>query len=108
MTERTESTSRYKIDIRKKEYKEEMVHQVTSFTLMILFTFIAFGMVVMEISSYFVKPVLLLLAVIQVVFQLYYFMHMKNKGHAMPAMMMFGGIVIAIVTILTFTSIIWW
>ncbi|SDJ04071.1 cytochrome c oxidase subunit IVB [Salimicrobium halophilum] len=108
MTDHTDSTSKHKIDIHKKEHKEEMIHQVISFTLMILFTFIAFGMVILEISSYFVKPVLILLAVVQVVFQLYYFMHMKNKGHTMPAMMMFSGIAVAILTIITFTTIIWW
>lgn len=108
MEERANTTSKHKIDVHKKEHKEEMIHQVISFVLMILFTFIAFGMVVLEISSYFVKPILILLAIVQVVFQLYYFMHMKNKGHFMPAMMMYGGLTVAFMTILTFTTIIWW
>ncbi|WP_101843769.1 cytochrome c oxidase subunit IVB [Halobacillus sp. Marseille-P3879] len=92
----------------KKQHKEEMKQQVISFVLMILFTFIAFGMVLFEIGSVFLIPTLLLLAVVQVLFQLYYFMHMKNKGHDMVAVMIFGGLGVAILTIITFTTIIWW
>ncbi|MCP3026241.1 cytochrome c oxidase subunit IVB [Halobacillus sp. A5] len=92
----------------KKQHKEEMKQQVISFALMILFTLIAFGMVLLEIGSVFLVPTLLLLAVIQVLFQLYYFMHMKNKGHDMVAVMMYGGLSVAILTIITFTTIIWW
>ncbi|GGF11995.1 cytochrome c oxidase subunit 4B [Halobacillus andaensis] len=92
----------------KKQHKEEMKQQVISFALMILFTFIAFGMVILDIGSIFLIPTLLLLAVVQVLFQLYYFMHMKNKGHDMVAVMMYGGLGVAILTIITFTTIIWW
>ncbi|UOR12954.1 cytochrome c oxidase subunit IVB [Halobacillus amylolyticus] len=96
------------MDFEKKQNKEEMKQQVISFIMMILFTFVAFGMVLLEVNSYFLIPTLLLLAVVQVLFQLYYFMHMKNKGHDMVAVMMYGGIGVATLTIITFTTIIWW
>ncbi|UOQ43163.1 cytochrome c oxidase subunit IVB [Halobacillus salinarum] len=90
------------------QHKQEMIQHVISFVLMILFTLVAFGMVVFDVNSYFIIPTLLLLAVVQVIFQLYYFMHLKNKGHDMPAMMIFGGVAVGALTIITFTSIIWW
>ncbi|UOQ93052.1 cytochrome c oxidase subunit IVB [Halobacillus shinanisalinarum] len=96
------------MDFEKKQNKEEMKQQLISFIMMILFTFVAFGMVLLEVNSYFLIPTLLLLAVVQVLFQLYYFMHMKNKGHDMVAVMMYSGIGVATLTIITFTTIIWW
>ncbi|WP_079529723.1 cytochrome c oxidase subunit IVB [Halobacillus hunanensis] len=96
------------MDFEKRQHKEEMKQQVISFVMMILFTIVAFSMVLLEVNSYFLIPTLIILAVVQVLFQLYYFMHMKNKGHDMVAMMMYGGISVAILTIITFTTIIWW
>ncbi|TGB05040.1 cytochrome c oxidase subunit IVB [Halobacillus salinus] len=92
----------------RKQHREEMKHQVISFVMMIIFTFVAFGMVMFEVNSFFIIPTLILLAVVQVAFQLYYFMHMKNKGHDMPALMMYGGAAVALLTIITFTTLIWW
>lgn len=92
----------------RKQHREEMKHQVISFVMMIIFTFVAFGMVIFDVNSFFIIPTLILLAVVQVAFQLYYFMHMKNKGHDMPALMMYGGIAVALLTIITFTTLIWW
>ncbi|WP_181348948.1 cytochrome c oxidase subunit IVB [Thalassobacillus sp. CUG 92003] len=96
------------VDFKKKHSKEEMKQQVITFALMIMFTLVAFGLVLAEVTSFFVIPILIILAIVQVLFQLYYFMHMKNKGHSMVSVMMFGGISIGILTIITFTTIIWW
>lgn len=108
MNNNTSSKTGHQLEFEKKRNKEEMKQQVISFALMILFTLAAFGMVILEVNSYFVIPILLLLAFVQVAFQLYYFMHMKNKGHDMPAVMMYGGAAVAMLTIITFTTIIWW
>ncbi|MBN8234317.1 cytochrome c oxidase subunit IVB [Halobacillus kuroshimensis] len=108
MADQTQSKPMHKVEYEKQQHKEEMKHQVLTFALMILFTLIAFGMVVMEVNSYFIIPTLIILAIVQVAFQLYYFMHMKNKGHDMVALMMYGGAAVALLTIITFTSIIWW
>ncbi|MBM7552889.1 cytochrome c oxidase subunit IVB [Thalassobacillus pellis] len=102
---KTKSTT----DFKKEAHKEEMKQQVVTFALMIIFTIAAFALVVSDvIDRYFIIPIILLLALVQVIFQLYYFMHMKNKGHEMPALMIYGGISVAVMTILTFTTIIWW
>ncbi|MBA2174301.1 cytochrome c oxidase subunit IVB [Halobacillus locisalis] len=108
MADHTGSKPVHQAEYERKQHREEMKQQVISFVMMILFTFVAFGMVMAGVDSFFVIPVLLLLAIVQVVFQLYYFMHMKNKGHDMPALMMYGGAAVALLTIITFTTIIWW
>ncbi|GEN55274.1 MULTISPECIES: cytochrome c oxidase subunit IVB [Halobacillus] len=108
MADQSHSKPVHHQEYEKKQHREEMKQQVLTFALMILFTFIAFGMVIFEVDSYFIIPTLIILAVVQVAFQLYYFMHMKNKGHDMVAVMMYGGVAVAALTIITFTSIIWW
>jgi cytochrome c oxidase subunit IV len=42
-----------------------------------------------------------------VVFQLYYFMHMKHKGHGTIALFLFSGLAVGLITVLVFTTIVW-
>ncbi|WP_068672503.1 cytochrome c oxidase subunit IVB [Oceanobacillus sp. Castelsardo] len=93
---------------RKQKQKEEMKHQVITFALMIIFTLIAFIAVGSGMNKTYVLPLILILAVVQVGFQFYYFMHMKDKGHAVISSMIYGGVWVAILAVLTFTTIIWW
>ena len=78
-------TNNPKVDLvyRKRKSAEEMKHQVVTFSLMIFLTLVAFAAVAYPktFSPIFSVPFILLLAVIQVIFQLYYFMHMSHKGH---------------------------
>lgn len=53
--------------------------QVTTFSIMIFLTLISFTAVVADFSKYYIIPIILLLAAVQVVLQLYYFMHMSEK-----------------------------
>ncbi|WP_368654705.1 cytochrome c oxidase subunit IVB [Ornithinibacillus sp. 4-3] len=102
MTNQTDS-------FKKQQNKEEMKRMVISFALMILLTVIAFAVVAAGgIPSMFIVPVLLIMAAIQVAFQLYYFMHMKDKGHGMPATLMYGGIWAALLTLGGLLIISWW
>ncbi len=95
-------------EYRRRKNAEGMRIQVATFTLMIFFTVISFAAVAAGFSKWFVIPVILLLAVIQVGFQLYYFMHMGEKGHEAPSMIMWSGLGVAFLTILAFVTIIWW
>ncbi|SDL77927.1 cytochrome c oxidase subunit IVB [Sediminibacillus halophilus] len=104
MAENTNIHENYK----RKKNKEEMKQQVITFALMIVFTLIAFGMVKADLSKLFVIPILLVLAAVQVGFQLYYFMHMSHKGHEMPALMIYAGAFVAFMTVLTLSVLIWW
>lgn len=100
---------RVDIEYRRKQNAGEMKHQVVSFALMIFFTLIAFGAVAAKgFTAWFIVPFILLLAIVQVVFQLFYFMHMNHKGHEAPIMFMFTGIFFAFAFILAFLTIIWW
>lgn len=104
------NTSNPKIDLdfRRKQNAEEMRHQVISFGLMILFTIIAFVAVGAGFSAWFTVPFILVLAAVQVAFQLFYFMHMNHKGHEAPMLFMFSGVFFAIVMIIAYLTIIWW
>ncbi len=86
-----------------------MKKQLISFALMIVVTLIAFTIVATGVmEKMFAIPVLLILALIQVAFQYYYFMHMKDKGHEMPSIMIYGGAWAAILTIAGLAVITWW
>ncbi|GAA0613285.1 cytochrome c oxidase subunit IVB [Virgibacillus siamensis] len=93
----------------KEKNKEEMKKQLITFALMIAFTLIAFGIVVSgAMDKMFVIPVLIILAVTQVGFQFYYFMHLKDKDHGMPAFMIYGGVWAAVLTLAGLGVITWW
>ncbi|MET3698121.1 cytochrome c oxidase subunit 4 [Bacillus oleivorans] len=101
--------SRVDLEYRRKKNAEDMKNQVVTFALMIVLTIIAFLAVIYgDISGYFVVPFIFLLAVVQVVFQLYYFMHMSHKGHEAVALFLYSGVLVAFLTVLTFVTIVWW
>jgi len=105
-----ENSTHPKVDLqyRRRKNLEDMRYQVTSFALMIFLTIIAYVAVGYEgISNAFAVITILLLAVVQVIFQLYYFMHMSHKGHEMPAMFLYSGVTVGAVTILAFVTIVW-
>lgn len=96
-------------DYRRKKSAKEMQFQVITFALMIFLTIVSFIAVgTGDLSVKFIIPFILLLAVIQVGFQLYYFMHASQKGHELPMLFMYFAMIIAFVTILAFATIIWW
>ncbi|TMN23464.1 cytochrome c oxidase subunit IVB [Lentibacillus cibarius] len=89
--------------------REEMKKQLISFALMILFTIIAFVIVTTDMmKEMYVIPVLLILAIVQVAFQLYYFMHLKDKGHEFASVMIYGGVWAAALTLAGLGVITWW
>ncbi|HLS35842.1 MAG TPA: cytochrome c oxidase subunit IVB [Bacillota bacterium] len=93
----------------KEQRKEEMQKQMISFALMILFTLIAFAIVASgTLSKMVVIPVLMVMCLIQVGFQFYYFMHMKEKGHGVPAALIYGGVWAALLTLAALGVISWW
>ncbi|HLQ95394.1 MAG TPA: cytochrome c oxidase subunit IVB [Pseudogracilibacillus sp.] len=94
---------------KKQKSKEEMQRQLISFGLMIVFTLIAFAIVITDsIDSMYVVPILFIMAFVQAAFQFYYFMHLKDKGHAMPALLMYGGVWCAFLTLCALMVITWW
>lgn len=106
----TEDTNSNEINpYRKQQNKEEMQKQLISFALMIVFTLIAFAIVISgAMDKMFVIPLLVVLAIVQVGFQFYFFMHLKDKGHEMPSVMMYGGVWAALLTLAALGVITWW
>lgn len=92
----------------KRKRAKEMRGQLTSFAIMIFLTLIAFTMVAAGFSAYLIVPVILLLAAVQVVLQLYNFMHMSSKGHGLVAFFFFCGLFVAFITLLALITIVWW
>ncbi|ARF15213.1 MULTISPECIES: cytochrome C oxidase subunit IV family protein [Sporosarcina] len=94
--------------------KESMRSQVAMFSLMIFLTLVSFSMVFAHLndvpgfSKFFIIPTLFLFAAVQVGLQLYYFMHMNEKGHGIPQMFMFTGAMLGFLLPLTFVTIVWW
>ena len=76
---------------------------------MIFLTLVAFAAVTYArtFRPIFSVPFILLLAVIQVIFQLYYFMHMSHKGHEAASFFLYSGLLIGLLTILAFMTIVW-
>lgn len=108
--EKSQSNStnpRLNLKYRRIKNVEEMKHQVVTFILMIIFTFFSFIAVWQDFSQWFVKPIIILLAVVQVIFQLYYFMHMQHKGHGLPALFLYSGLAVGLLTVLAFLTIVW-
>lgn len=94
---------------RKQKSKEEMQRQLISFGLMIVLTLIAFVIVATDsLNKGFIVPILFVMAIVQAGFQFYYFMHLKDKGHAMPATLIFGGVWAAFLTLAGIVVISWW
>ncbi|WP_102347064.1 cytochrome c oxidase subunit IVB [Bacillus sp. Marseille-P3661] len=95
---------------RKAKNKEEMKQQLIVFSLTIFLTVIAFAAVAFAdtISAWFIGPFILLLAVVQCMFQLFYFMHMSHKGHEAPIVFIFSGVLFVIIIIAGLMLLTWW
>ncbi|HZW68819.1 MAG TPA: cytochrome c oxidase subunit IVB [Pseudogracilibacillus sp.] len=94
---------------RREKNKKEMQRQLISFGLMIALTLIAFVIVASDVlNKGFIVPIIFVMAIVQAGFQFYYFMHLKEKGHAMPATLIFGGVWCAFLTLAGIVVISWW
>ncbi|WP_126426774.1 cytochrome C oxidase subunit IV family protein [Brevibacillus marinus] len=51
---------------------------------------------------------LLFLAFVQALFQLYIWMHMEQKGHGFAALCLYSGAGVALVTVISFVLWVWW
>lgn len=98
---------RINLKYRRKNNAEDMKQQFITFIMMIFFTILAFVAVALNFSMWFIKPIILLLAFVQVIFQLYYFMHMKHRGTGMVALFLYSGLTVGLLTVLAFLTIVW-
>lgn len=93
----------------KEQSKDEMKRHVISFALMIIFTLASFGIVASGSFAPMVAiPLILGMAIIQVAFQFFYFMHMKDKDHEIPSTLIYGGVWCALLVLVGLGVISWW
>lgn len=106
----TENTTSNKINsYRKQAAKDEMKKMIISFALMIAFTIIAFALVgTGNLAGMFAIPLLLVMAVVQVGYQFFYFMHLKDKGHAEITFVVYGAVWVTFLVLLALGVITWW
>lgn len=105
----TEQNANKSEAFKKQQNKIEMQRQLISFGFMFVLTAIAFIIVATDsLNKGFIVPLIMVLAIVQAGFQFYYFMHLKDKGHAMPATLIFGGVWAAFLTLAGLVVISWW
>jgi cytochrome c oxidase subunit 4 len=85
-----------------RKLKKEMRTQLISFVLMIFITSMAFLAIGSDaVPNGFAIPFIFILAGIQVILQLYFFMHMNEKGTGWVNVMMWSGLFVAALTVAT-------
>ncbi|RXT05657.1 cytochrome C oxidase subunit IV family protein [Ammoniphilus sp. CFH 90114] len=75
---------------------------IVAFIVSIILTAIAFLAVILGGSNAFVIPFIIVLGIIQAGFQLYIWMHMDQKGHELPELGIYTGLLVAVVTVIVF------
>lgn len=79
-----------------------------AFILSVILTILAFWAVATEtISAYAAVPLIVVLAVIQALFQFYIWMHAKEKDHQFPVLFMASGALVAVLTVYGIAGLIW-
>lgn len=105
MVDTTKSSESY----RKEKNREEMQKQLISFAFLLFFTIVAFTLVASNaVPKMYAIPMLLVMAMTQVGFQFYYFMSLKDKGNGIAAVMIYGGVWAALLTLAALGVISWW
>lgn len=96
-------------EFQRRQNKQEMQRQLISFGMMIVFTLVSFAIVAStDLGPMYIIPILFVMAIVQAGFQFYYFMHLKDKGHGMPATLIFGGVWAAFLTLAGLMAVSWW
>ncbi|AJS61070.1 cytochrome C oxidase subunit IV family protein [Paenibacillus sp. IHBB 10380] len=82
---------------------------IVAFIFSIVLTAIAFAAVAAgDVNPTFTISLLLFMAVLQVIVQMGFWMHLKDKGHLMPILFMVGGFFVAGTAIITALFWMWW
>jgi cytochrome c oxidase subunit 4 len=80
-----------------------------SYIISIVLTVLSFAVVMYGgLDHAFVYMFLVALALIQVVFQLAYWMHMKDKGHLFPIGGIIFGFIVALTAVAAAVWMVWW
>jgi cytochrome c oxidase subunit 4 len=95
---------------RKTSYSREIPYHLWAFFIsmaLTAFAFIAVHAGIIE-NTLLLGMFILLLAAIQVIFQLFVWMHLNQKGHEVPILFIFTGFFVAAITVGALMLLIWW
>jgi len=79
-----------------------------AFILSLVLTALAFAVVMAEMGRTFTILFILTLGIIQVVFQLAFWMHMKDRGHGYAIVGLITGAIVALTGVAAVVYWIWW
>jgi cytochrome c oxidase subunit 4 len=79
-----------------------------SFILSLVLTALAFAVVMAEMGRTFTILFILTLGIIQVVFQLAFWMHMKDRGHGYAIVGLITGAIVALTGVAAVVYWMWW
>jgi len=93
--------------------RDDVVHEgprlhLLTFLLSSVLTILAFYAVIADVGKAFTIAILLAMAFVQALFQLYVWMHMKDRGHTYPQMGIALGFVVALTAVASTLYWIWW
>jgi cytochrome c oxidase subunit 4 len=84
-------------------------NHLLTFALSIVLTFLAFVAVANpNLSDVFKNSLLVLMAIVQVLFQLFFWMHLKDRGHTFPIIFMGFGVLVMITLVVMAVFWVWW
>lgn len=104
----SEHTDEFLEHQRKMKNAKEAKSHLMAFSLSIIFTILAFFAVAGGYSKSFVIPFIVGLGIIQALFQLYIWMHLKDREHQFPTFFIYAGLFAGVVTVLGLLYLVWW
>ncbi|MDY0324201.1 MAG: cytochrome C oxidase subunit IV family protein [Candidatus Carbobacillus sp.] len=94
------------------EIQSERKIQTIAFAVSIILTILAFGAVVYAleqgVSQSFAISFIIGLAIVQVAFQAYIWMHLKDKGHGVPQLFFYIAVYVTAMTVIGLMLMSWW
>lgn len=95
--------------VRHRHRPEGPQKHIAAFAFSVVLTLIAFAAVAAGgVNAAFTVILLLAMAVLQVIVQMGFWMHLKDKGHLMPIIFMLGGFFVAGTCIVMALAWVWW
>ncbi|ALS29815.1 cytochrome C oxidase subunit IV family protein [Paenibacillus cisolokensis] len=82
---------------------------VIAFIFSVVLTLLAFALVMSgEMNETFIYIMLVTMAILQVIIQMAFWMHMKDRGHLFPIIGIFGGAFVAFTCVIMALYWVWW
>ncbi|TVY01305.1 cytochrome C oxidase subunit IV family protein [Cohnella terricola] len=96
-------------EVSKRHKVEGPQKHIVGFILSLALTIIAFAAVAAgEINETFTYIILVAMAVVQVIIQMAFWMHMKDRGHLFPIIGIIAGVFVVITMVIMALYWVWW